>query len=209
MQKGFSSVLILVISALMLLVLGAGIWYYFEFRSSQNDEATTEAPVPTSPTSTPSPAINIPQGWIQYSTPSSNLTFYYPQDAEVTENIEGINVTILGPTQTEGTELHDGLSLNLSTSPLNGRTLEEVATERRQESANEPVVENVTEVEQIQYANKQGYSYTVSSLGTRDVMFFPLSNDLYLQVINGTVDPTNAGFHETAEQIVSTIKEVN
>lgn len=205
MQKGFISTVTLVVAFMMVAVLAAGVWYHFEYTKLATQNNSTEAPlVGSSPTPIPPPGAEIEEGWVEFDDNSTGFTFQYPDDAQIRRENEYVGVVMLGPTQSEGTELYDGLAVLLATYPLNGKTLAEAA--QVEQAREDPIVE-VNEITPITYAGKSGFAYQATSLGTRQVIILPLTNDLYLKVINSTIDPTGKGFQTTAEKIASSVKE--
>lgn len=205
MQKGFASTITLIVAFLMIAVLATGVWYYFEYTEQATQHNSTEAPlVGSAPTPTTAPVSELEEGWVEFDDTTAGFTFQYPEDAQIRRENEYIGVVILGPTQSQGTELYDGLTVLLATYPLNGKTLMEAA--KVEQAREDPIVE-VTEITPITYAGKTGFAYKATSLGTRQVIFLPLAGDLYLKVVNGAVDPTGQGFQETAERIASSVKE--
>ncbi len=205
MQKGFASTITLIVAFLMIAVLATGVWYYFEYTEQATQNNSTEAPLVGSgqAPATP-PEAEVEEGWVEFDDPATGFTFQYPEDAQIRRENENVGVVVLGPTQSQGTELYDGLTVLLATYPLNGKTLTEAA---QAEQAREDSIAEVTEITPITYAGKSGFVYQATSLGTRQVIILPLTNDLYLKVTNSTVDPTGKGFQETAEKIASSVKE--
>ena len=187
----------------MLIILSIGIWYYFQYTKLQSQTNSTEAPVVGQTTPTPPVQTQVEEGWVLYSNDSTGFTFTYPQEAELRHENEYVGVILLGPTQSQGTELYDGLAVLLASYPLNGKTLKQAA---ENEQTKEDTSVTVSEITPITYAGKSGFTYQASSLGTRQVIILPLTNDLYLKVVNSTQDPTNKGFQNTVEKIVSTTK---
>lgn len=195
----------LLIAFAMIAVLSTGVWYYLEYTQTQQMGSRTEVPVLGPTVTIAPPEAQTPDGWVEFTDETAGISFLHPQDAQIKRENEYVGVIMLGPTQSEGTELYDGLAVLLSTYPLNGKGLRAAAEADRETTASDPVVQ-VGEITPITYAGQMGYTYQASSLGTRSIIILPFENDLYLKVINSTVDPTGKGFEQTTEQIVSSVR---
>lgn len=207
MQKGTSSVVILVISFCMIAVLAIGVWYYFQYYSQQNQDTKVQAPISeqSTPSQTSQP-IDTPAGWQHLVSTTNNISLSYPQDARVEDSPGSINISIYGPTQKDGTELFDGISLTISTLPLNGSKLESAANNQWQNNSQTPKTGTVSQLQKINYADKDGFKYTLSNFSQNDIYILPLTQDLYLNVTEIILDPKDIGFAQLTEQIVSTIR---
>lgn len=108
-----------------------------------------------------------------------------------------------GSTQTEGTELFDGISITVSRGrhdvPL------ETYVEAQMEDARN--VGSITQSEHIvRLADQDAIAYTAVTLGTHDHYFIPLENDQYLHVSTMSPDPENVGYDEVVADILATLE---
>ena len=153
------------------------------------------------PTSTPQVVEGI-EGWLEYKK-GGQFSFKYPPEAETKEYDDGsFAVTQWGPTQKEGTEFYDGVSMSFRAFDPEGKTLKETADVRYLElkdvfETTQPVVTSVAQV--------SGYTFRVRGFVDADYYYVVINPTLYLEVINATKDPTDAGFTETAGKILMTL----
>ena len=102
----------LIIIAVVFFVLSlAGIGFYYLGLKKVSKE-TTEIPTPI-PTmiSTPTATADPTENWKTFTSPEK-FSLKYPLDAKVQENGSIVSLGIWGPTQKEGTEFYDGISLS-------------------------------------------------------------------------------------------------
>jgi len=212
-EKGITTPAIVLIGAATVIVLGLTA-FYIQTGGSLQDGAggTTPTPFesPPAPNESPSPVPTVtPQEvaeWKSYDSESIGFAILYPPDLTVEETEMGaVHFFLFGPTQRQGTEFYDGISLTFDSGSLEERTLEEFVSDRVQELEDESVVEEVTSPQQVTISGISGYSFSVISLGIRTYYYLPKEEDDYLEVADGTADPTGQGYEEVVDTILSTL----
>lgn len=199
--------IILVISLLLLLGVLA---YFLGFQKAPRlpffqTSKSTENSISIETSTTPTPLRVVVEGtedWPIYKK-ESQFSFSYPSETEIKEYDDGsIAVTRWGPTQKEGTEFYDGLSISFRAFDSEGKTLKETADEKYLElkevfETSQPVVGSLGGV--------SGYTFHVKGYVEANYYYIAVNPSLYLEVINATKDPSGAGFSELAEKILMTL----
>lgn len=155
--------------------------------------------------SSPSPTQEIKKDelsdWKIYEDINNKFSFKYPPDlSPKIYDDKSVVIEKWGPTQKEDTEFYDGLSISFTIYPLEGKTFAETVMSNRQGSE-EVSGEKISEPTKIITSGFEGLTYEVMG---HHYFFYPIGDSNYLFVTNMTNDPTNAGFTEIAEQILST-----
>lgn len=143
--------------------------------------------------------------WEKYSSRGLGVSFNYPSDFKKNDHPDGtVTVFKAGPTQTEGTEFYDGVSINFSKNAYSGDFKNFVESERKKR-LEDPIFKNVGEAKEVGYAGKKGYKFSVNSLGKFTLIFLPVSETKYLQISLLVEDPKALGFESTAEGILASL----
>lgn len=118
---------------------------------------------------------------------------------------KGIRLTHWGPTQTEGTELFDGVSVTI----IKGSTEEGVTLDQHTnvqlQRANE-IGSVITPKHTTTLAGKQAFSYTVESLGIHTHYYLPIEDDTYLHIITLSPDPTSQGYNQWIQGMLASLE---
>lgn len=188
-----------VVAALLLLVIGAGVFVY-----SLQNKPKTPVLVNVSPTAQPSltPDTGIPADWKTFESEDFAYTFSYPPEDFKLEEGESVRVVYLGPTQTEGTEVFDGIIVAFDpVIPLGNQLLlpyvkEDLGKQREH-------VEVIKEPTKIEVNGIEGYTYTVSGLGEFTFIYLPAPDGKNVVRINYLVaDPENSGYQQIVDDIL-------
>jgi len=153
--------------------------------------------------------------WNTYQKEGTPFTFKYPKNAVLWGREEGvIQISLWGPTQKSDGELGDGLSLRFYLP----RTFEDkslrdyVEAVRGEYAARESVVE-ISEVEEIILNGLSGYIFSTKCLGNQGAQHIYLQSphqpNVFVEIVDATLDPTNQGFKKIIEQILSTFELLN
>lgn len=175
-----------------LIVVGA---YVFSKRDAYPDPAS-QIPtlVPTdivnSPTD-PVPQTPAPGDWKTYTSQQYDFSIRYPTDVTHQTTSEGERFHKLGPTQSDGTELYDGISVMIKTGSLGGKPFAQFVNDRYEEIKNDSVGARMGDKHPVTIAGKPGIAFTVSTLGERTNIYLPKDEGMYYEIINGTVEPQN------------------
>jgi hypothetical protein len=177
--------------------------YFLGSKSKTPPSPSPTATPMTSPTATPtsSPTSN----WETYSDTEGNFSFKYPSDISLRQETDGsVTLSLWGPSQKEGTEFYDGIYLSFKTEDSSGLTLENFINKRIDEiKVNE---ESVSATESASFGELDGYQFEATGLGQFTYIYLELTSDSFLEIVDGTIDPTNAGFEDTVQEILSTLE---
>lgn len=158
------------------------------------------APCPT-PTATPDPTA----GWQTYLNNEIGFSIKYPSDLEPKEDEVSKIVTFVkfGPTQKEGTEFYDGISMSIKTGNLGGKTLKEFADSV---AKGDPTSVVVSGPEMVYIAGISAYKLTIRGLGEFDYYYFQKGADGYIEIVDNSQDPAEQGFIEIVTQMLESLK---
>ncbi|MGD8744441.1 MAG: hypothetical protein PVJ52_02510 [Candidatus Woesebacteria bacterium] len=207
------TILLVAIGILLIALLG-GVGYYFYSQTSETQEPTPQPlttlpspPATTAPTKQPESRFETSTQWAEYVSEDSTYSFSYPDDMDLTQQGESVNLGMWGPTQQEGTELYDGISLNFTSGPLVGLSLMELVDTKVAEATESGVSELVEPVGQETFDSLSGYTFVIRGLG--EYRYHYLTNtdkEVYIEISVLTVDPGNLGFQETVDRILASVE---
>ena len=190
-----------------------GVFAYQNYQLKQKDDSQkdnpvispkpTEAPLPT-PTSDPT------ANWLTFTQKDICYSFKYPQ--EIAFNDEDIvRLSLVGPTQKEDTEFYDGLSLTFSLPlKIGNLSLNDYVDDKIEEVEKGGVAEITKSKKAVLVNEINGYTFTVQGLGTfQNIFLQSLDKTCTVEITNATIDPTNQGYQQTIDKILSTFKFVD
>lgn len=166
------------------------------------NNSVTPLPSPTVNPSLPSVQQNILLNGFTKTIHPAGFEVTYPNkytklgDSDFTLSFEGPNSNEPGP--------HDFASLNFRILPLNGKSLEQLATENHVIYL-ENNTDLVDDIVPVTINGTKGYKYSCSFLVPQECIFFPLPNSYYLQLISTNADTENRGYKNEIDGIISTI----
>jgi hypothetical protein len=200
-------ILWIVLGIILVLIIGGGAYLFASGKLSGLGKApspTPEAALQPMTISTPTPTQEVStEGWSTFSKEGVGFTFIYPPDLEYREYEDGsYSVSKWGPTQEEGTEFYDGISLSFKTGDTGGATLEEWANSKYTELME---VFETTEPQTTTLAGTSGYKMHVKGIVEADYYYLPLGTSSYLEIIDASKDPTSAGFYATVQAILASL----
>jgi hypothetical protein len=144
-------------------------------------------------------------GWKKYEDGQGGYSFEYPSDLELDHHDNGgVSIFKWGPTQRAETEFYDGVSILFLVENMNGKSLEQIAKERVGGAID--MDGNPVAINPVVIAGLNGIKYVISELGTATFYFLPLDGGRYLRISSGTSDPTNQGYFDIVDKILSSIK---
>lgn len=218
-QKKSPIILIAVVLLALSLVGGGAYFFASRMKGGKATACTTEAkvcpdgtavgrvgpncefaPCPTA-SATPDPTAS----WQTYLNSELGFSLKYPTEVKVSEDIVNNSVYFsqVGPTQKEGTEFFDGISISLKTGSLGGLTLKEFVDNV---GKNDPVSEVIFGPEVTTVAGLAAYKLRIRGLGEFDYYYFQKGTSGYLEMVNNTLDPGNQGFLQTASLMTESLK---
>ena len=209
-----------VIGAIILGLIIYGAYYFYNDTYEQTmleiQNTTPVAPIPSvteadiATDSGESTSTAIPADWKLSNSSKYGYSIRFPKNMQSDTTSEGDRYYFMGPTQSLGTELYDGISLLIKSHRYNGKTIKEVATERHDIMEKEETTKSITSVSEVGYRSVFGYKFRREALGDADFIYIPMNKDEYLEVINMTVEPENAKndppYTQIVEQMISSIK---
>lgn len=168
------------------------------------------ASVTPSPAVSPSPApeVNIPDDWSTYTSTKYGFSLRYPSDVRHDLTTDGERFYKLGETQSEGTELYDGISVIIRSGSLGEQDFATFVDKAHTDIASDPVAPEVGEPYPVTIAGIKGIAFTVRSVGERTQLYLDKGNGEYLEILNGTVEPAggNQMLKATADKMISSIR---
>ncbi len=183
------------------------VWLLMEYSQPESQPEPPLEPVATVlPKTSNTPSTNqLPEGWSVYQS-EAGWRLNYPEEIEVREPEEGgVNFNYLGETQSLGTELFDGYSININMGDLGTSSLEELVERERQEMIEEPAVMEVSETEEKMVAGFEGYEFEVRSLGDYRHLYLLVGDGEYLEISYLVADPQGLGYEETVAMMFESI----
>jgi len=192
-----------------LAVLGfAGFFAYQNYQSP----VPSPMPIPTEILS-PTPMVDPTANWLTYTKENICYTFKYPKEVTLKERKEEniIHLSLWGPTQKKDTEFYDGLSLTFSLPLEIGNLSLNDYVDGKIEEVEKGGVAEITKSKKAVLVNEiNGYTFTVQGLGTfQNIFLQSLDKTCTVEITNATIDPTNQGYQETVDKILSTFKFVD
>ncbi|MBU0998528.1 hypothetical protein KJ570_03305 [Patescibacteria group bacterium] len=177
---------------------------FFYFQNIQlRDELAKKIEIASTPIPTATP--NEIEDLITYKNDDYNFSFKYPKEANLVED-DCVSLQIVGPTQTEATEAFDGLYLNFCPETLVDQTIDEwIETDI---SGDIEVIKAKSE-----FSLKTYIAYTYETLGLMQqkniAIQSPDSESIIVVITDITQDPTNQGYKEIVDEIISTFEYFN
>lgn len=160
------------------------------------------------PTIAPSPE-STPTAHGDWETFSSSVyEFKYPGDFTLIED-EGSMATILkiGPTQKEGTEVYDGISITFQPREIPDISLDVYVYNTITEIEKIGISKVIKQPEKITISNYDGLTYTEEGLGTfENIVLASEDGKLFMEISILVTDPGDLGFEEISKEILSTFK---
>ena len=199
-ERGFAQFLIILAGAVIILIAVGFLAFKNRQSISSIPQRKSDSVQEIYPPTRVTPIIKP----IKYS-----FTVEYPNDINTKQENRYLYITKLGPTQKTDTEIYDGIYLIFSEESLGDLTLLEYATQKVEASRKESIAIILKELEPITINNCHGYSYTAEGLGIYKYIYLASEDGQVVEIINGTIDPTNQDFQQTVDQILSTFQFIN
>lgn len=145
-------------------------------------------------------------GWDTYENTSIGFRTEYQKDMTLREEGENtIAFSLWGPTQTEDTELFDGLSMRFTRHDLGAKTLRSLV---EQEMADVQAVGEITEpIDTIIIDGQEGFEFSGITVGpSQRRIFLPLGTSVALEISILVADPTGMRFESMADRMLSSVE---
>ncbi len=213
LKKKSKPLLPITLAVLPLLLLGVTSFLLYQnlnLKKTQTKETSVPIPTLSPPSSSPSllPTVDPSADWKTHS--SSTYEIKYPTD--FTFHLAEASTAILqkwGPTQKEGTELYDGISLSFEPREIS-TTLTNFTNSLIKGIEDQGMVEITEDPKSISLNNYQGLTFTEEGLGTfQHIILEKGSDSAFIHITFSISDPGNQGFEQIKNQILSTFKFTN
>ncbi len=209
-MKG-NTILFFILASVFFIILGYG------FISKR--PIVTPPPVsPTSsiaqPTAITSNEVNekiasLQRGGNNYADPEGVYMFLYPNDYKIDGQNNGQITRIYktGPTQQGQTEIYDGVIMTFEAISLRGQTLEEWVDNQIKTTTADGTSTLESPKHAVTINGHTGFTYTARGLGTSTYLYLQKdpSSPYAVGVTYLVADPTNAGFQNEVDAILSTL----
>jgi len=202
---GMNKVFIAAIVILLISLLAfAG--YYFGFVKNKTIEQSP-SPAPTLiPVPTELPKVDISE-WETYTNNIYGFSIKYPKEVNTREDQDDYVIfSLLGPTQKEGTEFFDGISLTFRFGSYTTDDFEAFVNEKISEINSDGLSTVQGDKKQVTFNSIPGYSFTVEGLGIFDYIYLDKESGEYLEIVDATKDPASQGFNDTVEAMLSSLE---
>lgn len=176
--------------------------------AKENPQAT-EAPSQNSPT--PTSDTDIPEDWLFYQSEDLQVMLRYPPEVSMNEQPDGtVNFSLLGPTQKEGTEFYDGLTINIEPGTYTQGSFEDFVNEIYEDLRNDRGhVSQITPLTKDKLNGNDCYKFTTTStmfdIGEVNYIYLQKNEGEYIQISTFVSDPTDQGYEQTLDKILSTL----
>jgi hypothetical protein len=188
----------------------AAVYVYY---SSDQKEAVVSDIVSLTPAISPSvypTEIQIsppPLDWRVFSSESLAINFSYPPKMEITENEDKtVRGVLIGPSQSLGTEVYDGIILSFSKGEYAEASLENYVESVVTKKKSDPVYIEITDIDTVQIAGINGYKFLESALGTFMNIYLPLGDGKFLLLTYLLEDPKGQGFEATLDILLNSLE---
>jgi|GEM_PF-2827981 len=149
--------------------------------------------------------MTVPADWMSLSGTGYSLS--YPEEFTVRELDDSQVLLSLGPTQTDGTEIFDGMMISLMSVDLKDVSLEEYVDAQILSIQEADMSTIIQEKAAISIGQYQGFFYQARGLGIFSHIFLQGENsDQALEIITLVEDPGELGFQTTMDQVLASIQ---
>ncbi|GEM_PF-3403210 len=197
----------------VILLVGATVfWRYFGNFGRNDFSDQNTGIIPTSMSSAVESDIPpVLDGWKMFESEAFGFSLRYPPEMEVAENEDGsVRFLLIGPSQTRGTEVYDGIILTFFLGNYSDDSLLEYVDQLVSEKRNDPIYIEVGDVEEVDIGGISGYRFTESALGEFTNIYLPWGDEGgYLNIFYLLEDPKNQGFEEILDKMLSSFSKEN
>ncbi len=208
MKKGFAHVFIL----LLLVIVGIAVYFLIFYKS-------TSAPVEEniSPFSGNNAVNELLKSQPEEPSEMSGsrqevilrdvFSLTYPDDVDVRDEGDIIYVSKWGPTQKVPAGVSDGIYLIFKKVSLGEVSLEDYVINEinKTKELDTATAEVLLDISPTSIKDYEGFTYTGRGMGvSRYIYIQSLDKTTTIEIIDATEDPTNQGFHQIVEEMLST-----
>ena len=152
---------------------------------------------------------NAQENWKTYSDSTLGISIDYPSEMTVDEGAEGPTATagvsfmLEGPTQTQNTELFDGISVTIQRGNYEDTLVSFV---QDQIDGSRQVGTITADLSQATIAGEIAFTYTAETLGTHTHYFVDVENGEYIHLYYSNPDPTQVGYDQTTQDMIASLE---
>ncbi len=148
------------------------------------------------------PKSSIPSDWEVYINPTIGFSIRHDPDLKYSERSKiDISFYSWGPTQTDGTEIYDGLIISFRKVRLTASTEEYIQSQIEQFQNAGQITETLHDIKINKTSAK---AFSASSLGDFTVIFVPLDDKNLIEISYLAPDPGKLGFQKKIDQMLFT-----
>lgn len=215
-KSGSGKLLPIIIGVLVLIIIGLGGFIFMNSNTKKMSATPTQAPM-NAMTAETSPSPSAMSNLLKYTSSDAKWEMMYPKDVTV-EKRDGTHIGPAGfgevamfykhgPTQTTGTEFHDGLSVIVGTMKKSAlTTLEKFADE--QTTPNPEVGSTRTPFVPTTLGGMSGISTTITGMATFKVIFLtiPGNNEAIYYISVFAEGGDKATYQTVTDQMLASFK---
>lgn len=206
------------ITIVILLIILAGLIFWYLTRRNPTGEAVNTDREPTQgqeletneqneTNDQDTEALNT-SNWETYTSTAHGFTIRHPQEIDIQNTGDGELLSLWGPSQQEGTEFYDGISLHFTSGSLEGKTLDDFVNQIYTDAQNDPINEQVSPVQPILIGEESGLTFDVRGYGDSTYIYLPKGEGEYLRITENTQDPSSQGFEKITDAMLQSLRLV-
>ena len=148
---------------------------------------------------------DLPGEWQTYTNQESGFSMDYSSALKKEEGSQEIvKFTLLGPTQREGTEIFDGISVIVTTATHTQKDLKNYIESRLEKTGE--IGEVTSGPKRVVLNGNNGYRYEKVTAGSSTVLTFPLSEEKVIKISYSAPDPEDRGYREIVEEMINSFR---
>jgi hypothetical protein len=153
-----------------------------------------------------SPGGAIPEGWQRYELKEGAMSLWYPGGDGLVETPEGgVRLNLRGETQTDGTELFDGIMVTIDAGTYENESFQAFVRSEYELAAAEPSLTQVGGFGEVNIAGRNGYRFVVEGLGTFTRTYIPLDTNRFALLTYMVADPEGRDYQGMVEVMLKSI----
>lgn len=143
--------------------------------------------------------------WQKYTSIPLGFSINHPADVLPQKQGEKIVFSKWGPSQIEGSEFFDGISLSFSAGNYTSG-FDDAVNRKLQEVKDGPAYVTSSKIQTETIANHDARSFETLTMGKSRYLYIDKGHGEYLEIIDSTVDPSHQGFTTTVSQMLDSLQ---
>jgi hypothetical protein len=142
-----------------------------------------------------------------FTSQTMGLSLVYPSDLRLTNNSPTeVRFFKAGPTQQQGTEIYDGISVTFQTGTYSQAAFADFVKAQQQKVQEDGVSTITSPTKPVTIAGISGYEFSSRGLGDFRHIYLPKGERDYVYIVDSTVDPQNkSNFKTTVSRMLNSI----